>query len=134
MLKGSSLRMVVLLMAKGDSMAENPMTKAMLAIFEPTTFEMAIEPEPFMDALILTANSGALVPNATTVRPMNNGETPKLVAKPEAPSTSQSAPFTSKAIPRIRKTNCNVILCNTPLFRCIFCLPFSYEKDAQKCG
>src|SRR6056297_3653858 len=116
-LKGNSLRTVVRLIAKGDSMAEKPITSAMLAILEPITLEMAIEPDPFMAAEILTANSGALVPKATTVNPIKSGETPKLDERPEAPSTSQSAPFTSNAMPMIKKTNCQII-CYATLLCC----------------
>ena len=39
-----------------------------------------------------TANSGALVHKATTVRPITNGETPILRANLELPPTNHSAP------------------------------------------
>jgi len=54
-------------------------------------------------ALMLTANSGELVPNATTVRPITNGVIPKAVARRDAPLTTASAPRISSASPAINK-------------------------------
>ena len=67
------------------------------ALFEPPGGTL-----PFSDAWMLTAVSGALVPNATTVRPMMSGEMPKRAASFAAPRTSASAPITSNTSPPIR--------------------------------
>jgi len=45
-----------------------------------------------IEEIRLTTNSGADVPNATTVRPMTIGVTPRLRARLEEPLTSHSAP------------------------------------------
>jgi len=47
----------------------------------------------------LTASSGALVPKATTVRPITSGATPAAAASRAAPSTSSEAPPTSSPSP-----------------------------------
>ena len=54
-------------------------------------------------ALIVTANSGAEVPNATTVRPIIKSDTFRLWAISAAESTSQSAPFQSIMIDKKTK-------------------------------
>jgi hypothetical protein len=50
---------------------------------------------------MLTANSGELVPNATTVSPIMRGEIPRPDAMLDAPRTNISAPIISAANPRI---------------------------------
>ncbi len=52
----------------------------------------------------LTAISGALVPKATTVRPMISEGMPAAAARREAPRTSSSAPSTSTMKPPMRRT------------------------------
>src|SRR3989338_1565884 len=52
-----------------------------------------------MLAKILTINSGAEVPNATIVSPITSAETPRRLAREEAPSTSKPAPLMSAAKP-----------------------------------
>ena len=74
----------------------------MLAMLLPITLPTAISPLPFSEAWMLTAVSGALVPNATTVKPMISGEMPKRAASLEAPRTNASAPATSSTRPPIR--------------------------------
>jgi hypothetical protein len=44
--------------------------------------------------------SGAEVPNATIVRPIMRGETPRFLARPEAPKTNLSAPQIKPMNPR----------------------------------
>jgi hypothetical protein len=53
-----------------------PNIKAMLLIFEPITFPIAISLFPSSAEPTLTTNSGLLVPNATTVKPTTSGEIP----------------------------------------------------------
>lgn len=75
----------------------------------PITLPSNISVEPLMRELIETANSGALVPNATMVRPIRSLETLKLAAMDEAPETSQSAPLIRIMKPTIRSMTCNAI-------------------------
>ena len=65
------------------------------------------------------ANSGALVPSATIVRPMITPGTLKVRANAELPSTKKSAPLTSAAKPTIS----NKIFRNSKRL----CLSFSYK-------
>ncbi len=67
----------------------------MFKILLPKTFPTVISALPFNAAVILTAVSGALVPIATIVRPITSCGIPNFSAIPAAPSTNQSAPFTS---------------------------------------
>jgi hypothetical protein len=64
----------------------------MLQILLPTTFPTAIILFPLIEEIRLTTNSGADVPNATTVKPITIGVTPRLRARLEDPFTSHSAP------------------------------------------
>ena len=67
----------------------------------PMTFPKTMSPLPEMIDLTLTANSGALVPKATMVRPMSILETLKWRATEEAPSTKMSAPFIKMTKPKM---------------------------------
>ena len=55
-------------------------TRRILAILDPTTFPITIEPSPLVLAIRLTTSSGRLVPNAITVKPITNGEILRLRA------------------------------------------------------
>ena len=79
-------------MAMGKRSAANPKISPTLAMFEPTTLPTAIASAPFKVAVRLAANSGALVPKATTVRPMTKGLSLKRRAKLEANLTNSSPP------------------------------------------
>ena len=72
-----------------------------MKIFEPITLFKAIALLPFNAASILTAASGALVPNATTVSPITTDGTFNFLATPEAPSTKKLAPPTRHIKPII---------------------------------
>src|SRR5690606_22486011 len=50
-----------------------------------------------------TAISGSEVPNATSTRPVTNGDTPPRRASPEAPLTSESPPSASSTSPSTNK-------------------------------
>jgi hypothetical protein len=52
---------------------------------------------------IVTANSGELVPKATTVRPITKGEIPKAAARRVAPRKRSSAPIISKPSPKMKR-------------------------------
>ena len=70
-------------------------------MFEPITLLSAIALLPFRAASILTAASGALVPNATIVRPITTEGTLSFLATCEAPSTKKFAPPTRHTKPII---------------------------------
>jgi len=72
-------------------------------MFEPTTLPTARSVSPRHDAPTLTASSGALVPNATTVRPITTGVSPVRAANRADPRTNASAPTTSAAMPTTKK-------------------------------
>ena len=88
---------------RGQIRALMPITTKRLKILEPTTFPMAMSLLPFTAAVILTASSGALVPKATMVSPIIKDGIRKRLAMEEAPSTNQSAPFTSSKNPTNKK-------------------------------
>ena len=67
-------------MSIGLIMTMRPSTKRILAIFDPTMLPKTIAPSPLKIAIILTTNSGKLVPNAITVSPITIGEIFKLRA------------------------------------------------------
>ncbi len=75
-----------------------------LKMLLPTTLPSAMSGEPPSAEPTLTAISGALVPKATTVRPMISGGMPAAAARREAPRTSNSAPSTSTTNPPIRRS------------------------------
>ena len=64
-----------------------------LAIFEPIMFQSARSVCPLTAESMLTKNSGAEVPNATTVSQITSGDIPKFLAILDDPSTKKSAPF-----------------------------------------
>ncbi|MOA45170.1 hypothetical protein D3C78_1675420 [compost metagenome] len=70
-----------------------------LKMLLPTTLPTAMSPWPAKADCTLTAISGALVPKATTVRPMISGGMPNWAARRAAPRTSTSAPATSRIRP-----------------------------------
>ena len=61
---------------------------------------------PFNAAVTLTAASGALVPNATIVSPINNDGILNFLAIDDAPDTNPSAPLINNKNP----INNNVII------------------------
>ena len=63
-------------------------------------------------AIKFTINSGADVPNATTVKPMTKSGTFNRLAKPDAPLTNQSAPKINTTKPTINKPKDNTIILN----------------------
>lgn len=72
------------------TLAGKPMTSSILAILEPTTLPIARPETPSRTALIEINNSGAEVPNATTVRPIINLEIPNLFETLIAPLRRKS--------------------------------------------
>ena len=84
-------------------MAVKPKTKLRLQIFDPMTFPMAIFECPDNADHVEINNSGAEVPNATTVNPTTKGEIIILYARLEAPRTKKSPPKIRITIPTIDK-------------------------------
>ena len=91
--------------------AESPKMSSILAILLPTTLPIAMSVECPIADVTETASSGILVPNATTVSPMTSGEILHFFAIPALPSTNQSAPFTSRTSPTIKRKICNANIC-----------------------
>ena len=83
----------------GRTTPQTPITARLLNRLEPMTLLMAISLLPDREAMILTEASGALVPNATIVRPMIMDGTRSVFAMEEHPSTNRSAPFTRNTKP-----------------------------------
>ena len=84
--------------------AAAPSTSSTFAMLEPTTLPTARPVCPLNAEPTLTASSGALVPNATTVRPTTMGDRPNRTATRPAPLTNTSAPATSSTKPPTRST------------------------------
>ena len=103
---GSSFLTVSLFTLIGQIIAAIPMRSRTLMMLLPMTLPSSISVEPEASELIDTASSGALVPKATTVRPMRIFDTLKLVAMEDAPATSQSAPLIRIMKPAIRSNSC----------------------------
>ena len=91
-------------------MAVPPRIKPRLKILEPITFPMDISVCWDIAALMVTANSGADVPKATTVSPIIKSDTFRVCAISEAESTNQSAPFQSIIIEMITRIQSRMIL------------------------
>ena len=106
---GSSFLTVSLLTLIGQIRAATPISNSTLMILLPITLPSSISVEPEASELIDTASSGALVPKATTVRPMSVLLTLKLVAIEDAPDTSQSAPLIRMTKPIISNATCKII-------------------------
>ena len=101
--------MITLVIGKGFITAHTPSTIRRLKMFEPTTLLSAISFEPLRAAEVLTASSGALVPNATIVSPIMTDGTLNIAAIDELPSTKRSAPFTKATNPATSRIIFNTI-------------------------
>ena len=96
---GMSFLLLRLVIVIGQITAVTPRMSRTLKIFEPMTLPMAISALPCKAPMKLTTISGAEVPIPTMVRPMTKSLIPSRLATDDAPSTSQSAPFTIKKRP-----------------------------------
>ena len=83
----------------GKIVADAPIIRKILKIFEPTTLPTAISLSPFLAAITDVTNSGRDVPHATIVRPISASLRPKNLAISFAPSTDKSPPKTMPASP-----------------------------------
>ena len=109
---GNSFLTVSLLTLIGQMSAATPIRSRTFIMLLPMTLPRSISVEPEASELIDTASSGALVPKATTVRPIRVFETLKFVAIDEAPDTSQLAPLIKSANPTISNKICkNMSIC-----------------------
>ena len=104
---GSSFEMVFLLILIGWMVAAIPIRSRMLTMLLPMTLPRSISVLPEAREEMETASSGAPVPKATMVRPINCLLTLKLAAVEEAPAISQSAPLIRKMKPTIKSKSCN---------------------------
>ena len=100
---GTSSRTSCCATISGVTKAATPRMKSTLKMLLPTTLPSARSAWPLKADITLTANSGALVPKATTVSPMTSGEIPHTAANREAPFTSHSALTTSRIKPSTSK-------------------------------
>ena len=71
---------------------------------------------PLIAAITLTTNSGADVPNATTVKPITKSEIPKRFATADAPSVKALAPIRINANPNINNITSIIFRCFLILF------------------
>ena len=85
-------------------------------ILLPTIFPIVIPALLSNAAVMLTAASGKLVPMATIVSPITSCGIPSFFAMLAAPSTNQSAPFTSRKNPTSKINTCTIILPTSFLF------------------
>lgn len=76
----------------GNRSPDNPRIINKLKLLLPIIFPRTMSENPCTEAIVLTTNSGAEVPNATIVKPMTRSDTLYFLAKAEAPLTSQFAP------------------------------------------
>ena len=108
--RGNSFEIVVLLIFMGgQTMAAMPTNKREFRMLLPITVAIKTSVFPEMREANETANSGALVPNATIVKPINCLGSLKFEAAEDAPSTNQSAPLIRITNPTIRSMICNII-------------------------
>ena len=105
---GKSLLINILSTVNVPSNAEIPITAKMLNMLLPTTLPKDIALVPANAEVMDTAASGALVPNATMVKPTIIVGIFKLYATLLAPSTNTSAPFIKSTNPIISKITCNI--------------------------
>ena len=93
----------------GRITAAMPISSSTLMMLLPITLPTKISVLPLMSEEKETASSGAPVPKATMVRPINSLLTLKLEATEDAPSTNQSAPLISKTKPIMSNATCKII-------------------------
>ena len=105
---GKSLLINILSTVNVPSNAETPITAKILKMLLPTTLPKDIALVPANAEVMDTAASGALVPNATMVKPTIMVGIFKLYATLLAPSTNTSAPFIKSTNPIISKITCNI--------------------------
>ncbi len=91
-MSGTLIRINWLLTSSGVTRADVPRISKILMMLLPMTFPTATSALLVNAACRLTPSSGALVPNATTVKPITRGEMRKVAAIAEAPCTSNSPP------------------------------------------
>ena len=90
-----------MLILKGDATSVTPRMHVMFKKQLPTIFPKARSKWPFLTASKLVANSGTLVPKATTVAPIITGGTPTAAAILEADSTMKKELITTPTAPKI---------------------------------
>jgi|TARA_B100001971_G_scaffold160408_1_gene150361 hypothetical protein len=101
--KGICFQIVSVFTLTLEMTATIPRTKVILAILLPTIFPKTISGELLNAANRLTINSGRLVPNATTVKPITNAETFNFLAREIELSIIRSALLIKKNIPKKKR-------------------------------
>jgi len=99
---GIPFHTVLFVTVRGKIIDDTPRISKVLKMLLPTMLPIAMAVFPLMLAIILTKNSGADVPKATTVNPIARSETFNLRAIDVAPSTRKSAPLIIKINPMSR--------------------------------
>lgn len=79
-------------------------------MFDPITLPIARSLFPLIAALILTSNSGAEVPKATTVKPIKPWLMFSFTAMAVAPSTSSFPPVKRRTRPRPNRKKTSTVL------------------------
>ena len=92
--------------ATGLIVAAIPSTNKILNTFEPITLPNAISTSFLRAATIEVTNSGKLVPNATTVKPITESGTPSALAIKVPLSTNKRAPIAIVTAPTAKKARC----------------------------
>ncbi len=106
---GISRHTIDFLMVIGVIMAIMPRIRQIFAMLLPRTLPNAMPLLPFIAEIILTAISGADVPNATRVIPTMKSEMLYLFAIAQEPSIKMSEPFMRRANPSSMKISCSII-------------------------
>ncbi len=107
---GISFQTVELLTLKGRISAHIPKIRRIFAILLPTTLPIARSGEPLRAETIFTVNSGADVPNDTTVNPITSAGIPSFFDIEAAPRTNPSAPAIKITSPIIISSTSSIII------------------------
>jgi len=97
--RGTSRRTRRLFTRRGTTRALRPSTTSTLKILLPTMLLTAMSSPPWIVEIRLTNSSGALVPSATTVRPITIWGIPSSKASAVDPPTNNSPPPKSSRMP-----------------------------------
>lgn len=113
--KGISYKTVFFWTYKLEIIALTPNINKILAIFDPNILPIPTPAAPCITEEIDTAASGALVPQATIVKPMTISGILNFFAMAEAPSTNISAPRDNNRNPMIKTKRLINIFPHSPI-------------------
>lgn len=114
---GTSFQVVLCCTFKSTIAADIHSTSKIFAILLPIIFPKAISVLPCKDENILTANSGADVPNATIVNHITKGGIPAFLESEAVPFTNISAPTNKIHKPTSTKITDQIILFLLSLYK-----------------